>query len=87
MKRRGLVHALQARKDIDREPERKGSEPATKADPVAKPKTPARFHTSLYPDRQMYDDIKVALIREGKGRDFNTLVNDLLAEWLDAHGE
>ena len=86
MKRRGLVHALQARKDIDREPERKGSEPATKPEPT-KAKTPARFHTSLYPDRQMYDDIKVALIREGKGRDFNRLVNDLLAEWLEAHGD
>jgi hypothetical protein len=85
MKRRGLARALQARKEMAEEPERKAPEqnPAP-----TKAATPRRFHTTIYPDsREFYDDVRVALIREGKGRDFNRLVNDLLAEWLDAHGE
>jgi hypothetical protein len=85
MKRRGLAQALQARKEMESEPERKA--PEQKPAP-AKASTPRRFHTTIYPDsRDFYDDVRVALIREGKGRDFNRLVNDLLAEWLDAHGE
>lgn len=83
-KRGNLARALQARKDIDSEPETKP--PAGKLEPT-KP-TARRFHTSIYPtSREFYDDVRVALIREGKNRDFNQLVNDLLAEWLDAHGE
>ena len=48
---------------------------------------PKRFHTSLYPDPDVYANIRIALIREGQGRDFNQLVNELLAEWLEANGE
>ena len=84
MKRRGLAQALQARKELN-EPERKVAKP----DPApTKAAAPRRFHTTIYPDsREFYDDLRVALIREGKGRDFNRLVNDLLAEWLDKYGD
>lgn len=82
-KRGNLARALQARKDIDSEPERTPQRQASD-----KPATARRFHTSIYPtSREFYDDIRVALIREGKNRDFNQLVNDLLAEWLEAHGD
>lgn len=67
--------------------------PAESSTPIPEPtptpkKAPARFHTSFYPTtRQLYDNVKVALIREGEGRDFNQLVNELLTEWLEANGE
>lgn len=81
MSKTGFVMFLQ-------EPERKVAHKALPATEPTKAKTPRRFHTSIYPTSQeFYDEIRIALIREGKGRDFNRLVNDLLAEWLDAHGE
>jgi hypothetical protein len=100
MKRGGLARALQARKSLDENPERESARqtraradrPSSPAPPTKPEPTPAaktrRFHTTVYPDsKEFYDDIRVALIREGRGRDFNRLVNDLLAEWLDAHGD
>jgi hypothetical protein len=82
-KRSGLAAALDRGRSDDAPAEVSTPEPTP-----TKAKTPARFHTSFYPtSRQLYDNVKVALIREGQGRDFNQLVNELLAEWLEAHGE
>ena len=83
-KRSGLAAALNRGRSEDA-PEIEA--PTLEAPAQTKAKTPARFHTSFYPStRQLYDDVKVALIREGEGRDFNQLVNELLTEWLDATG-
>jgi len=86
MKRKGLAHALQARKTLD-EPERKPRHATSGSlDPEVKPGR--RFHTTYYPtSKAFYDEIRIALIREGHGRDFNELVNDLLAAWLEAPGD
>lgn len=83
-KRSGLAAALdRGRSEVVHEVEEVTETPAQ---PKAKATT--RFHTSFYPStRQLYDDVKVALIREGEGRDFNQLVNELLSEWLEANGE
>lgn len=84
-KRSGLAAALDRGRAENAPAE--ASTPMPEPTPT-KPKAAARFHTSFYPtSRQLYDDVKVALIREGQGRDFNQLVNELLAEWLEANGE
>ena len=83
-KRSGLAAALNRGRSEDT-PEAEA--PTQEAPARPKAKAPARFHTSFYPSsRQLYDDVKIALIREGKSRDFNQLVNELLTEWLDATG-
>jgi hypothetical protein len=48
---------------------------------------PKRFHTTVYLDKEFYGKVKIALIQEGKDRDFNRLVNDLLKDWLEMYGE
>lgn len=93
MKKGGLARALQVRKTLDDKPAsaekpgpRRQEAPVPAAVPKAKTKS-RRFHTTFYPDsKEFYDEIKIALIREGNGRDFNRLVNDLLAAWLEAPG-
>lgn len=88
-KRSGLAAALDRGRLEDPEPEETGTVAASSpAQTPAKEKKATRFHTSFYPaSRQLYDNVKIALIREGEGRDFNALVNDLLTEWLEANGE
>jgi hypothetical protein len=97
MKKGGLARALQARKALDDQPDSeskrevrpRATAPALpKSETEPKAKAQRRFHTTIYPDsKESYDEIRIALIREGKGRDFNRLVNDLLNEWLEAHGD
>lgn len=84
-KRSGLAAALDRGRAEDVPPE---SSPVLPEPTPTQKKAAARFHTSFYPTtRQLYDDVKVALIREGQGRDFNQLVNELLTDWLEAGGE
>jgi hypothetical protein len=78
MSKTGFVMFLQ-----EQEPAAAAPEPARQVtDEGEKPER--RFHTTYYPtSREFYDRIRIALIQEGRGRDFNTLVNDLLAAWKD----
>jgi hypothetical protein len=96
MKKGGLARALQARQTLDHEPEPERQIPRQRRETTSERqatvdnnnKSARRFHTTIYPDsREMYNEIKIALIRENRGRDFNRLVNDLLAAWLEAPGD
>lgn len=70
---------------IEPTPKRKrGAKPTIQP---TKQESEKRFHTSVYPDKDFYVNVKIALLKEGKDRDFNQLVNDLLKEWYDAHGD
>ena len=80
MKKSALSNALRIRTEATPEPEQAPEPPAKK--PAAK-----RFHTTLYLDKEFYGRIKIALIEEGKDRDFNKLVNELLREWHEAQAE
>lgn len=75
MKKNPLANALRAR--LEPEPDQT---PAVAEAPKAEPKR-KRFHTSIYLNRQTYDQIRIGLLKEGDGRDFNGLVTDLLKEW------
>lgn len=77
MKKNPPVKAHRARREPeqDQTPHAVVPEPA-KAEPKRK-----RFHTSVYLNRQTYDQIRIGLLKEGDGRDFNGLVSDLLKEW------
>ena len=77
MKKSALSNALRIRTEATPEPE-----PAP--EPPAKKPAEKRFHTTLYLDKEFYGRIKIALIEEGKDRDFNKLVNELLREWYEA---
>ena len=80
MKKSALSNALRIRTEATPEPEPTPEPPAKK--PAAK-----RFHTTLYLDKEFYGRVKIALIEEGKDRDFNRLVNELLREWYEAQAE
>ena len=84
MKKSALSNALRIRTEATPEPE-PIPEPAAKAE--AKKPAAKRFHTTLYLDKEFYGRVKIALIEEGKDRDFNKLVNDLLREWHEAQAE
>ena len=43
---------------------------------------PAYTQVSAYVTHDVYDDVKIALIAEKRGRDFSDLVEELLAAWL-----
>ncbi len=84
-KRSGLAAALNRGRSDDAPTDEPTK--ATGAAPALKPEKPKRFHTTVYPEPAAYAEIRIALIREGQGRDFNQLVNELLAEWLEANGD
>ena len=73
MKKSALSNALRIRTEATPEP-------------TAKAEAKKRFHTTLYLDKEFYGRVKIALIEEGKDRDFNKLVNELLREWYEAKG-
>lgn len=79
MKKNPLANALRAR--LEPEPDQTPA-PAVAEAPKAETKR-KRFHTSIYLNRQTYDQIRIGLLKEGDGRDFNGLVTDLLKEWYD----
>ena len=81
MKKSSLRDALVKGRQADPEP--KAETPAAKQTG----EKPKRFHTTVYLDKEFYNKIKIALITEGEDRDFNRLVNDLLKEWHEIHGE
>lgn len=84
IKKTGLAGALAARKELNQ------PEPEPQAEPQAETKkqaTPRRFHTTLYPDPELYRDIRITLLRQNEGKDFNQLVNELLAAWYAEHGD
>ena len=84
MKKSGLAGALAARKQL--------KEPEPQPEPLVQPektvaKKPSRFHTSVYPNPELYRNIKITLLKENQGRDFNQLVCELLQEWYDENSE
>ena len=82
-KKSALGAALNKRKQMNDEPE---PQPEPKVQEASKP-AKRRFHTTLYPDPELYRNIRIALLQEAEGRDFNQLVNDLLREWYEANSE
>lgn len=42
--------------------------------------------TTAYVRKDTLNDVKVALIKEGKGRDYSELVEELLRKWLKSGG-
>lgn len=59
---------------------RKAEKPTRKQ--AGKSADPAYVQVSAYVKGQVYDDVKIELIREGKRRVFSDLVGQLLDEWL-----
>ena len=52
--------------------------------PPGKRSDPDYEQVTSYVRRQTYADVKIALIREGRKREFSELVEELLAGWLRA---
>lgn len=75
MKKNDLARALQSRLEPEPTPE------PVKPEPPPSQEKKRRFHTSVYLNRKTYDQIKIGLLKEGDGRDFNRLVIDLLKTW------
>ena len=75
MKKNDLARALQSRLEPELTPE------PVKPEPPPTQEKKRRFHTSVYLNRKTYDQIKIGLLKEGDGRDFNRLVIDLLKTW------
>ena len=86
-KQDGLVRALRIRTDMDQEPEPPIVEaPPKEPKPKKPPKVKAegkRWHTSYYPEsREFHDEVVIAMIRAGKGRELSELIDELLRKWL-----
>lgn len=63
-----------------REPEA-GALPEEQPKPKGKRNNPAFTQVTAYIPRTLHEEVKISLIREGS-QDFSTLVENLLAEWV-----
>ena len=57
--------------------------PEVQPKPKGKRNNPAFTQVTAYIPRALHEEVKITLIREGT-RDFSTLVENLLAEWVQA---
>jgi hypothetical protein len=57
-------------------------EPALRGRPPAKRSDPDFVQTTAYIRRDTHRDVKIALLNEGKGREYSEVVEELLAAWL-----
>lgn len=61
------------------------AQPAGRGRPRGKRSDPNYEQTTAYIRKQTHLGVKIALLKEGKGREYSELVEDLLAEWLKSH--
>lgn len=93
---RGVLDAARAReqespaagrKGAGKKASKKAAPPAAPAKrgrgrPTGKRSDPDFEQVTSYVRRQTYADVKIALIREGRKREFSELVEELLGGWL-----
>ena len=53
--------------------------------PPGKRSDPDYEQTTAYIRKQTHVDVKIALLQEGKGREYSELVEELLTKWLSLH--
>lgn len=61
------------------------AQPARRGRPRGKRSDPDYEQTTAYIRKQTHLGVKIALLKEGKGREYSELVEDLLADWLKSH--
>ena len=83
---KGLIDAAKSRKNtaavpapvvIPTKPRGRGRPPGKRSDPNFE-------QITAYIRKHTHQGVKIALLQEGRGREFSELVEDLLAEWLHA---
>jgi hypothetical protein len=50
--------------------------------PAGKRTDPAFVQVTAYIRKDTHRDVKIELLREGKGREFSELIEQLLSDWL-----
>lgn len=61
-------------------------EPPRRGRPRGKRSDPGFEQVTAYIGRETHRNVKIALLREGTGREFSELVEELLASWLSQQG-
>ena len=83
---RGLIDAANSRESTAPEstPMAMPTKPRGRGRPRGKRSDPDFDQVTAYIRKHTHQGIKIALLQEGRGREFSELVEDLLAEWLQA---
>ena len=81
---RGLIDAANSRESTAAEPVVMPTKPAGRGRPRGKRSNPDFDQVTAYIRKHTHQDVKIALLQEGRGREFSELVEDLLAKWLKA---
>ena len=55
--------------------------------PVGKKSDPSYTQVTAYVRRDLYRDVRIALLQDGSGQDFSELVDQLLQRWRDERFE
>ena len=81
---RGLIDGANSRNSTAPEPAPVAmpTKPRGRGRPRGKRSDPGFEQVTAYIRKDTHRGAKIALLQEGKGREFSELVEDLLAEWL-----
>ena len=83
---RGLIDAANSRESTAPEPAPVAmpTKPRGRGRPRGKRSDPDFDQVTAYIRKHTHQAAKIALLQEGRGREFSELVEDLLAKWLKA---
>ena len=83
---RGLIDAANSRESTapGPVPAATPTKPQGRGRPRGKRSDPDFDQVTAYIRKQTHQGTKIALLQEGRGREFSELVEDLLAKWLKA---
>ena len=81
---RGLIDAANSRESTAPAPVAMPTKPRGRGRPRGKRSDPDFDQVTAYIRKHTHQGAKIALLQEGRGREFSELVEDLLAKWLQA---